>query len=70
MNSDFTDTLEFLQPSKNKAISTYRVMNQYGEIVDKEVGVDTEDDEALTIYKNMVKCGWIANNFVAIANHW
>lgn len=45
-------------------------MNQYGEIVDKEVGVDTEDDEALTIYKNMVKCGWIANNFVAIANHW
>jgi 2-oxoisovalerate dehydrogenase E1 component alpha subunit len=31
-------------------------MNQYGEILDKEIGVDTQDDEALQIYKNMVKC--------------
>jgi hypothetical protein len=30
-------------------------MNQYGEILDKEIGVDTEDEEALQIYKNMVK---------------
>lgn len=31
-------------------------MNQYGDIIDKEIGVETEDEEALTIYKNMVKC--------------
>jgi hypothetical protein len=30
-------------------------MNQYGEIMDKEIGVETEDEEALQIYKNMVK---------------
>lgn len=30
-------------------------MNQYGEIIDKEIGVETEDEEALQIYKNMVK---------------
>ncbi|KAH7383185.1 thiamine diphosphate-binding protein [Pyrenochaeta sp. MPI-SDFR-AT-0127] len=55
LNSDFTSTLEFLQPSKANAISTYRVMNQYGEIIDKEIGVQTTDEEALQLYKNMVK---------------
>ncbi|KAF2130197.1 thiamine diphosphate-binding protein [Dothidotthia symphoricarpi CBS 119687] len=55
LNSEFTDTLDFLQPATNKAISTYRVMNQYGEILDKEIGVDTTDEEALALYKNMVK---------------
>lgn len=30
-------------------------MNQYGDILDKEIGVETEDEEALQIYKNMVK---------------
>jgi 2-oxoisovalerate dehydrogenase E1 component alpha subunit len=56
LNSEFTDKLDFIQPSQQKAIPTYRVMNQYGEIIDKEVGVETEDEEALQIYKNMVKC--------------
>jgi 2-oxoisovalerate dehydrogenase E1 component alpha subunit len=56
LNSEFTNTLEFLEPSKSKgAISTYRCLNQYGEIIDKEVGVDTTDEEALELYKNMVK---------------
>ncbi|OAL52169.1 hypothetical protein IQ07DRAFT_562430 [Pyrenochaeta sp. DS3sAY3a] len=55
LNSEFTDTLEFMQPSKAKAISTYRVMNQYGDILDKEIGVETTDEEALELYKNMVK---------------
>ncbi|KAF1912680.1 thiamine diphosphate-binding protein [Ampelomyces quisqualis] len=55
LNSEFTDKLDFIQPSQEKAIPTYRVMNQYGEIIDKEIGVETEDDEALLIYKNMVK---------------
>jgi 2-oxoisovalerate dehydrogenase E1 component alpha subunit len=30
-------------------------MNQYGEIIDKDIGVETEDEEAIQIYKNMVK---------------
>jgi 2-oxoisovalerate dehydrogenase E1 component alpha subunit len=55
LNSEFTDTLDFMQPSKAKAISTYRVMNQYGDILDKEIGVETTDEEALELYKNMVK---------------
>ena len=56
LNSEFTNTLEFLEPSKSKgAISTYRCLNQYGEIIDKNVGADTTDEEALELYKNMVK---------------
>ncbi|KAH7562313.1 hypothetical protein BM1_01833 [Bipolaris maydis] len=55
LNSEFTNTMEFMHPSKAKAISTYRVMDQYGEIIDKEVGVETSDEEALSLYKNMVK---------------
>jgi 2-oxoisovalerate dehydrogenase E1 component alpha subunit len=47
--------MEFMQPSQAKAIPTYRVMNQYGEIIEKEIGTETTDDEALQMYKNMVK---------------
>lgn len=54
LNSEFTNTMEFMHPSRAKAISTYRVMDQYGEIIDKEIGVDTTDEEALELYKNMV----------------
>lgn len=55
LNSEFTNTMEFMQPAQAQAISTYRVMNQYGEIIDKEIGVETSDEEALSLYKNMVK---------------
>ncbi|KAG9205138.1 hypothetical protein G6514_009602 [Epicoccum nigrum] len=56
LNSEFTSKLEFLQPSKSKdAISTYRCLNQYGEVIDKKMGADTTDGEALELYKNMVK---------------
>ncbi|KAF1946057.1 2-oxoisovalerate dehydrogenase subunit alpha mitochondrial precursor [Clathrospora elynae] len=55
LNSEFTNTMEFMQPAQTKAISTYRVMNQYGDILDKEIGVETTDEEALDLYKNMVK---------------
>ncbi|USP81499.1 2-oxoisovalerate dehydrogenase subunit alpha, mitochondrial [Curvularia clavata] len=55
LNSEFTNTMEFIHPSKAKAISTYRVMDQYGDIIDKEIGVETSDEEALTLYKNMIK---------------
>ena len=56
LNSDFTKTMEFMIPAQAQAIPTYRVMNQYGEIIDKEVGAETSDEEALSLYKNMVKC--------------
>jgi 2-oxoisovalerate dehydrogenase E1 component alpha subunit len=61
LNSEFTDKLDFIQPSQQTAIPTYRCMNQYGEIIDKDIGVETEDEEAIQIYKNMVKrqCNWI-----------
>lgn len=55
LNSEFTNTLSFLRPAKSKdAIPTYRCLNQYGEIIDKSVGADTTDEEALELYKNMV----------------
>ncbi|KAF2261947.1 2-oxoisovalerate dehydrogenase subunit alpha mitochondrial precursor [Lojkania enalia] len=54
LNSKFTNTLKFLRPSANEAISTYRVMDQSGAVIDKEAGVDTEDEEALELYRNMV----------------
>lgn len=55
LNSEFTDSMEFIMPATHKAIPTYRVMNQEGRILDKE-GVDTADEEALSLYKNMVSC--------------
>ncbi|KAF2642814.1 2-oxoisovalerate dehydrogenase-like protein subunit alpha, partial [Massarina eburnea CBS 473.64] len=54
LNSEFTDTLEFLRPSSKKAIPTYRVVDQYGDVINKDIGVDTEDSEALELYKNMI----------------
>jgi hypothetical protein len=56
LNSKFTNSLEFLRPSTNEAISTYRVLDQYGEVLDKETGVETQDEEALSLYRNMVCC--------------
>lgn len=58
LNSEFTNTLSFLKPSDKKAIPTYRVLDQYGEVVDKEIGVETEDGEALNLYQNMVCCAY------------
>ncbi|KAL5439967.1 hypothetical protein PMIN07_005882 [Paraphaeosphaeria minitans] len=54
LNSEFTNTLEFLRPSQNKAISTFRILDQYGQVLDKERGLDTTDEEALELYKHMV----------------
>ncbi|KAF2689973.1 thiamine diphosphate-binding protein [Lentithecium fluviatile CBS 122367] len=55
LNSEFTNTLEFLRPSTNQAIPTYRVLNQYGQVINQEIGVETGDEEALELYKNMVR---------------
>jgi 2-oxoisovalerate dehydrogenase E1 component alpha subunit len=56
LNSEFTNNLEFLRPSQNKAISTFRILDQYGQVLDKETGVDTTDEEALELYRHMVCC--------------
>jgi 2-oxoisovalerate dehydrogenase E1 component alpha subunit len=29
-------------------------MDQYGNVIDKEIGVETSDEEALQLYRNMV----------------
>lgn len=50
--------MEFILPATHEAISTYRVMDQSGRVLDTETGVDTEDEEALTLYQNMVCCMW------------
>ncbi|KAF2193378.1 2-oxoisovalerate dehydrogenase subunit alpha mitochondrial precursor [Zopfia rhizophila CBS 207.26] len=54
LNSKFTNTIEFLRPTTKDAIPTYRVMDQYGKVIDKEIGTETEDEEALSLYRNMV----------------
>ncbi|KAF2116123.1 2-oxoisovalerate dehydrogenase subunit alpha mitochondrial precursor [Lophiotrema nucula] len=54
LNSKFTNDLNFLDPADKDAIPTYRVVDQSGRVLDKETGVDTEDDEALALYENMV----------------
>ncbi|KAF2749833.1 thiamine diphosphate-binding protein [Sporormia fimetaria CBS 119925] len=46
--------MEFIRPSEHNAIPTYRVMDQYGQVINKELDVETSDEEALTLYKNMV----------------
>lgn len=46
--------MDFIRPSTHDAIPTYRVMDQYGEVLDKKAGVDTGDEEALQLYRNMV----------------
>lgn len=56
LNSEFTNTLEFLRPANRKAIPTYRVLDQQGQVLDKETGVDTDDEEAVVLYRNMVRC--------------
>ena len=56
LNSKFTNVLEFTRPSATEAIPTYRVMDQYGVVIDEESGVNTTDEEALKLYSNMVTC--------------
>jgi 2-oxoisovalerate dehydrogenase E1 component alpha subunit len=39
-----------------EAVPTFRVMNQDGVVINKEKGVDTTDEEAVTLYAQMVLC--------------
>lgn len=46
--------MQFIRPSTQKAIPTYRVTDPYGQVLDEQVGVDIGDEEALSLYRNMV----------------
>ncbi|KAI1997593.1 hypothetical protein LOZ53_000411 [Ophidiomyces ophidiicola] len=55
VNSKFTTNLSFVTPAELPAISTYRVMDSDGVIVDKSRIPGVPDEEILTWYKNMVQ---------------
>ena len=55
VDSKFTTNMSFVVPSAHPAISTYRVMDSDGVIVDKSRGApDVEGDEIVGWYKNML----------------
>ena len=63
MRSKFTSKLSFEQPSTHPAISTYRVMDSDGVIVDKARALpDVSDEEVLLWYKNMLTGGIFLSN--------
>ncbi|KAF2139405.1 uncharacterized protein K452DRAFT_275693, partial [Aplosporella prunicola CBS 121167] len=55
VNSKFTTTLSFDQPESRPAMPTYRILDQDGEVVDKERGPPSvPDEEVLKWYTNML----------------
>ncbi|EFW21670.1 hypothetical protein D8B26_001825 [Coccidioides posadasii str. Silveira] len=55
INSKFTTNLNFINPSDQPAIPTYRVMDSDGVIVDKSRAPNVPDEEVISWYKNMVQ---------------
>ncbi len=58
VNSKFSTQLEFVRPSTNRAIPTYRVMDSDGTIVDEARKPDVSKDEVLKWYTNMLTGMW------------
>ncbi|KAI5283076.1 hypothetical protein KEM54_002435 [Ascosphaera aggregata] len=54
VNSRFRSQMEFVRPSEQPAIDTYRVMDSDGVIVDKSWSLDADNDEVLKWYKDML----------------
>ncbi|KIW04373.1 uncharacterized protein PV09_04657 [Verruconis gallopava] len=55
VNSKFTSTLKFHNPSEQEAMPTYRVMDQSGNLIDKSrPPLDVTDELVLKMYKDMV----------------
>jgi 2-oxoisovalerate dehydrogenase E1 component alpha subunit len=55
VNSKFTTTLAFQNPTNNEAIPTYRIMDSDGVVVDEERAPRSVGDaEAVKLYKDMV----------------
>lgn len=55
VNSKFTDTLKFSNPTTEEAMPTYRVIDTEGVLVDKSRSEpEISDEEAVKLYKDMV----------------
>ncbi|EME50117.1 hypothetical protein DOTSEDRAFT_68850 [Dothistroma septosporum NZE10] len=55
VNSRFSTTLRFERATEEDAMPTYRILDQEGQVVDKEAAApDISDEEALKLYKDMV----------------
>ncbi|RBQ94322.1 hypothetical protein VDGD_05481 [Verticillium dahliae] len=54
VKSAFTHTLKYETPSDYPALSTYRVVDQDGIVVDESFKPDLSDDEVIKLYKDMV----------------
>lgn len=54
LKSAFTSTLKFESPESYPALSTYRVVDQHGVVVDESFKPDISDEEVIRLYKDMV----------------
>ncbi|EEY21799.1 2-oxoisovalerate dehydrogenase subunit alpha [Verticillium alfalfae VaMs.102] len=54
VKSAFTHTLKYETPSDYPALSTYRVVDQDGIVVDESFKPDLSDEEVIKLYKDMV----------------
>ncbi|CRK11846.1 hypothetical protein BN1723_017258, partial [Verticillium longisporum] len=54
VKSAFTHTLKYEAPSDYPALSTYRVVDQDGIVVDESFKPDLSDEEVIKLYKDMV----------------
>jgi 2-oxoisovalerate dehydrogenase E1 component alpha subunit len=54
VKSDFTNSLKFERPSEYRAMDTYRVVDQTGNIVDLSFKPDLTDEEVVKLYRDMV----------------
>jgi 2-oxoisovalerate dehydrogenase E1 component alpha subunit len=54
VRSEFTTKLSFAHPVDLPAMSTYRVVDQKGEVVDKSFKPDIADEEVVRMYRDML----------------
>lgn len=54
LKSAFTSSLKFEDPESYPALSTYRVVDQHGVVVDESFKPDISDEEVIRLYKDMV----------------
>ncbi|KAM0341895.1 hypothetical protein ACHAPU_009831 [Fusarium lateritium] len=54
LKSSFTNSLKFENPESSPALSTYRVVDQHGVVVDEAFKPDISDEEVIRLYKDMV----------------
>ncbi|CAJ0548899.1 Ff.00g025120.m01.CDS01 [Fusarium sp. VM40] len=54
LKSSFTSSLKFENPESYPALSTYRVVDQHGVVVDEAFKPDISDEEVIRLYKDML----------------